>query len=380
MLKRIQLVDFKSFANETIDLAPLTLLVGANASGKSNFLDALWFLHGLTLGLHVDEVLDGEERLHRNGESWPGLRGGSKEASRLGTAQFELRSEWEDVEGCVGEGSEVRCDDIAHSIVCRTRPSPLILDESCGAVGNPPRKLVTEGLLSGVGQGSESGGPATVLAGRGFGLIRQLDIRPERMRDYGQLKRSHLAADGSNFSGALHHLCAEPEERRGVVDWLTELLAPEIVDVEFIEIEELGDVMAMFVESDGTRVSARSLSDGSLRFLGLLLSLRQAPPGTTFLIEEIDSGLHPARTRVLMELLHQATHQRRLQVIATTHDPTCLEYLGDEGLHSAVVFGRVPGHQGTVIRRPGDLPHFDDAVKRRGASDLFATRWLELPL
>ena len=50
MLKQIRIIDFKSFADEEVALAPLTLLVGANASGKSNFLDALWFLHGLPLG------------------------------------------------------------------------------------------------------------------------------------------------------------------------------------------------------------------------------------------------------------------------------------------------------------------------------------------
>lgn len=375
MLKRIQLIDFKSFVDEDVELAPLTLLVGANASGKSNFLDALWFLYGLTLGLEIGEVLDGEERAHRNGEPWLGLRGGSKEASRLGTRQFEIRTQWR------GLWDGVPADpDVRHHIVCNTRPLPLIVDEKCGAAGGALRNLVSKGFLSGVGKSSESGGPATVLAGRGFGLIRKIAIRPERMRDYGQLKRPHLAADGANFSGALHHLCADPEERRTVVDWLTELLAPEIVDIEFIEIEELGDVMAMFVENDGTRVSARSLSDGSLRFLGLLLSLRQAPRGSTVLIEEVDGGLHPARTRVLMEFLHQATHQRDLQVIATTHDPTCLEFLGPAEQRSAVVFGRIPEHRGTIMRRLGALPHFDEVVKRQRISDLFTTGWLEMAL
>src|SRR5580692_4355524 len=44
MLERLRLTDFKSFVDEEAELSPLTLLVGANASGKSNFLDALRFL------------------------------------------------------------------------------------------------------------------------------------------------------------------------------------------------------------------------------------------------------------------------------------------------------------------------------------------------
>lgn len=375
MLKRIRLIDVKSFVDEEVELAPLTLLVGANASGKSNFLDALWFLHGLTFGLDLDEVLDGEEPAHRNGEPWPGLRGGSKEASRLGATQFEIKTLWE------GLWENPEADpDIRHEIACRTQPTALVVSESCGT-GDPAPILVSEGSASALGRlGSESGGPILVLATRGLGLFHLFAIRPERMRGYGQLERPHLAADGSNFSGALHHLCAQPEEKDTLVDWLTELLAPEIVDIDFIEVEELGDVMAMFVEKDGTRVSTRSLSDGTLRFLGLLLSLRLAARGSTFLIEEIDSGLHPARIHVLMDFLRQVSRERQLQIIATTHNPTCLEFLDEQALRSAIVFGRVPEHEGTILRRLGDLPYFDDVVKRQCISDLFTTGWLEMAL
>jgi ABC-type branched-subunit amino acid transport system ATPase component len=382
MLKQIRLIDFKSFADEQVELAPLTLLVGANASGKSNFLDAVWFLHGLALGSGIGEILaDPEDLVHRNGEHWPGLRGGSKEASRLGTAQFEIQTTWEDP---LNEAET----DIQHQIVCQTLPSLLIRDESCGPVDGPLRNLVSDGHVSGVNRPrvspivSDPDPAATLLAVAGgcLGDIHQIAIRPEQMRGYGKLKRPHLAADGTNFSGALHSLCVEPEEQETLVDWLTELLAPEIIDIDFIKVEELGDVMAVFVEKDGTRVSARSLSDGTLRFLGLLLSLRQADHGSTFLIEEIDSGLHPARIRVLMELLRQVTRERGLQIIATTHDPACLEYLDDEALRGVIVFGRVPEHQGTIMRRLGDLPHFNDVVKRQGISELFTTGWLEMAL
>src|SRR5262245_18065296 len=49
MLKRIELTNFKSFARQGVELAPFTLLVGPNASGKSNLLDALRFLQGTAL-------------------------------------------------------------------------------------------------------------------------------------------------------------------------------------------------------------------------------------------------------------------------------------------------------------------------------------------
>ena len=372
MLKQIRLIDFKSFVDEEVTLAPLTLLVGANASGKSNFLDSLWFLHGLTLGLEVGEVLDGEEPAHRNGEPWPALRGGSREASRLGTTRFEIRTVWSGF--ALPPPNVPPSSDIPYRIICQTKPAPRIDKELSDSL-----VIAADALVSGLGEGPGPGGLSSRLA-QAIGQVRQIAIRPERMRDYGQLKRPLLATDGTNFSGALHHLCMEREERQNLVDWLSELLAPEIADVDFIEVKELGDVMAVFVEKDGTRVSARSLSDGTLRFLGLLLSLRQAEPGSTLLIEEVDSGLHPTRIRVLMELLRQATRDRGVQVIATTHDPTCLEYAGDEALQDTIVLGRVPEHSGTIMRRLGDLPHFDEVIKGRGISDLFTTGWLEMAL
>ncbi|MFH0901711.1 MAG: AAA family ATPase [Pseudomonadota bacterium] len=50
MLTRLHLIDFKSFADQAISLGRTTLLVGVNAAGKSNFLDALRFLQGLRTG------------------------------------------------------------------------------------------------------------------------------------------------------------------------------------------------------------------------------------------------------------------------------------------------------------------------------------------
>ena len=45
MITSLRLVNFKNFADETLHLGPFTLIVGANASGKSNIRDAFRFLH-----------------------------------------------------------------------------------------------------------------------------------------------------------------------------------------------------------------------------------------------------------------------------------------------------------------------------------------------
>jgi predicted ATPase len=164
------------------------------------------------------------------------------------------------------------------------------------------------------------------------------------------------------------------------VSWLREICAPDLEDIDFAEVPELGDVMAIFIEKGGARISARSISDGTLRFLGTLLALRTAQRGEVVLIEEIEEGLHPTRIHLLVEFLEAVVREREIQVIATTHSPVVLQWLSPEALRDVVVFGRVPDHEGTLMRRLGDLSHFDEVIRRKGIEELFTTGWLEMAL
>jgi len=415
VLRRLRLVDFKSFADEAVELAPLTLLVGANASGKSNCLDALRFLRETVVDQSIVEILDGEQRPGAGPNAWQGLRGGSKEVSRIGAESFLIESTWDILE--VPELDIAQPISAMHRIRCRTVPRPTL--EAEGIYTNDARTLLAARAISQGERGTrriewtspagsvetENGfdhsilwtifgsvtpgyprvimgeaADAVLALSEGFKRIVELEIRPTRMRDYGKTNRPEMDFNGGNFSGALWTLCRDPEQKRSLVDWLTEVLAPEIVDLDFIHVQELGDVMAMLVERDGKRISSRSLSDGTLRFLGMLVALRTAASGSVFLVEEIDGGLHPARLHVLVEFLEALARERRIQIIATTHSPVMLQAVSRETLLSAVVFGRVAEHEGTIMRRLGDLSRFEETLERTGIGELFATGWLEMAL
>ena len=373
MLKRIRLKDFKSFVDEEIEVAPLTLLVGANASGKSNFLDAIRFLQGLASGLALSEILNGE-RQSRPG-AWLGIRGRAEEASPLGTEGFTLETTWSSSEAV----------EIHHQITCRTFPHIEIEKENVreadevritssdgkarSAMGNRDLKVSSES-------------PYFIEVARlsdPFRRIQFLRISPSEMRGYGR-RDELLGEDGKNLSGVLASFCDDVEAKQGFIDWLAEFCAPEIEGIDFLEVKELGDVMAVFIEKGGNRISARSISDGTLHFLGILLALRAAEAGSVILIEDIDTGLHPTRIRLLVEYLEAVTRERQIQVIATTHSPVVLQWLGDEALRNAIVFGRVPDREGTIMRRLGDLPHFNEVVERSGIDEMFTTGWLEMDL
>ena len=53
MLTSLRLVNFKNFADETLKLGPFTVIVGANASGKSNIRDAFRFPARHRPGVHA---------------------------------------------------------------------------------------------------------------------------------------------------------------------------------------------------------------------------------------------------------------------------------------------------------------------------------------
>ncbi|MBK7761577.1 MAG: ATP-binding protein [Deltaproteobacteria bacterium] len=66
-----------------LDLGPFTLIVGANATGKSNIRDALRVLHGVGLGYTWAEILGG--RYGAGGLlQWRPIRGGVAEAATHG--------------------------------------------------------------------------------------------------------------------------------------------------------------------------------------------------------------------------------------------------------------------------------------------------------
>lgn len=401
MLKKIRLTGFKSFVDEEVELAPLTLLVGANASGKSNFLDALRFLKGLTLDLTMREVLDGEESA--SSDAWPGIRGGSQEAAWSRESSFSITSTWRALNDEVPplHGNEIEREpqhiDITHGITCRTSPSIACESEWIERGGvrmkspleDDPRSILGTSNFFRLDKGKlDRSLPDDPLSLQLLPLhslrvavdaVRFLDIQPAAMRKYGR-RGAPLGDEGKNFSGVLAALSDDPNVRHSFVAWLREVCAPEIEGLDFVEVEKLGDVMAFFVEKDGIQIAARSISDGTLRFLGTLLALQTANPGDVLLIEEVGEGLHPTRIQFLVELLESAVRQRDVQVIATTHSPVVLQWLAPERLREVIVFGRIPGRPGSVVRRLGDITYFEEVIQREEIDELFSTGWLETAL
>ena len=85
MITSIRLVNFKNFADETLRVGPFTVIVGANASGKSNIRDAFRFLHGIGRGYTLAEILGG-----KSGADWKTIRGAANEIVQFGQSGFSI--------------------------------------------------------------------------------------------------------------------------------------------------------------------------------------------------------------------------------------------------------------------------------------------------
>jgi len=95
-------------------------------------------------------------------------------------------------------------------------------------------------------------------------------------------------------------------------------------------------------ESDGEplKVDSRAMSDGTLRFIAITAALLTLPEQTQLVIEEIDNGLHPSRSQLLLKMIREIGAKRKIDVLASTHNPALLNELGPEMVPFVVVAHR----------------------------------------
>ncbi|EGW41782.1 SMC domain protein [Desulfosporosinus sp. OT] len=72
------------------------------------------------------------------------------------------------------------------------------------------------------------------------------------------------------------------------------------------------------------------MSDGTLRFLGILTALLTRPSGSLIVIEEVDNGLHPSRAKLLLETMIEIGTERNIDILITTHNSALMDELGAE--------------------------------------------------
>ncbi|MDE6796211.1 MAG: ATP-binding protein, partial [Muribaculaceae bacterium] len=190
-----------------------------------------------------------------------------------------------------------------------------------------------------------------------------LDPKPDRMRAYTPLA-DRLASDGSNIAGVIAGL--PEDQKKEFEDSLTNYVRPlPEKDLKKIWAEPIGrfktDAMLYCVEEwgDGNKseFDARSMSDGTLRFIAIVSALLSARSGSTIVIEEVDNGLHPSRAGELVMALKNLGEQKGIDIICTTHNPVLIDALGPEMLPFISYVSRSNASGYSEIHLLEDAPH-----------------------
>ena len=399
MIDRIVIENFKSFRKVDLALGPMNLFIGANASGKSNFLDALRVLQGIGNGFTIGEILDGKPR-SATSEVWEGIRGGSSLTCFAGSDG--PRNVTLEVSGATSERWKYTISfSPAHGRVTRERlivagrniydSTPIGINSPVdpvfwarfypGTQGRPPEIRFDSGRPV-LGQFASTVYDYDNIATEISTLLantQRVDPSPPVLQQYSQAHHVQRLGDyGENFAALVRTICQDEREKDAYLAWLQELRPDEVQDVGTLS-GAVGEPLFMIREG-GQEFPAPVLSDGTLRFAAITAAFFQPAMPNIMTIEEIENGIHPSRLRLLLELLRGRTESDATQVFATTHSPTTLSWLQKAEYRKTFVCRRDEETGESTITPLVRVPHFMDVVKKHSPADLFADGWLEAAL
>jgi predicted ATPase len=335
--------NYKSIAACKVDLGRLMFLVGPNGSGKSNFLDALRFVAD-SLRMSLDYALR--------------ERGSIREVRRRSGGHpnhFSLRLDFELPDGATGHyafrvgaqssgGYEVQAEE------CCVQPAlgpRAWFSVEAGSVTDASFPLRPASMADRLYLVAASGMPEFRPL---FDALSRVEVYNLNPRAIAAMQRPDpgdvLRRDGSNAASILHQL--SEAQRRHICESLARIV-PGIVDMEYKTLgpqETIEFRQSVKGQEHAWRFLAESMSDGTLRALGVLLAITQAngeatgrPKPLTVGLEEPEIALHPAAARMLLGALRDGA--RRCQILVTSHSPDLLDN-ADIGIDELLSVDLVP--------------------------------------
>ncbi len=373
--ERIAIKGFKSIRETEIELRPLNVLIGANGSGKSNFIEVFRLLRSLIaggLGEYVPRNGGAGTLLHlglkRTGQV--SLEVGFGEygyhAELMPTVQdslvFRQESCWSgasrDEADSLGRGhSESRLREAWSELAAQANRRAMAWDASVHAGAreqalrrSPVRRVLDsiEGWTINHFHDTSSSAPVKLTG----------DISDNQS----------LRPDAGNLAAFLHLLQEQHAPRyRQIVDTVR-LAAPFFKDFVLQPVRQKSDTIRLEWRHRGTDAyfDASSLSDGTLRFMCLATLLLQPAleeTEATLIIDEPELGLHPYAITLLASMLREAAS--RATVIVSTQSVSLVNQFDPEDV---IVVDRED--EASVFRRlsQDDLAHW---LQDYGLGDLW---------
>ena len=395
VIERIVIEGFESLRKVDLSLGRMNLFVGANATGKSNLLDAIRVLAGIGRGFTIDETLNGRSR-SATGVAWEGIRGGTTyacfrgpdSADRIGIEVYGkwdgfLAQDWPEgwqyhISFSPKQRSQVM-DEYIHvdPLKYRRGDLPVLFYEnpSLPALGQHQEISRREATLDNLT--SLDTRSRFLRLARLLGDVQRIDLIPRVLRAYSRVKWAKRMGDhGEDFAAVVNWIRDDEQTRDAYLTWLRELRPEQIDDFGTLE-GAVGEPMFMLREN-GRTFPAPVLSEGTLRYAALAAAFFQDSMPSVMMIDEIENGIHPSRIQILLELVRSQAEFGKTQVLATTQSATILDWLQEEDYKTTFLCRRDESTGESRICSLADVPHFMDAVRKKPASELFAEGWMEM--
>ncbi len=333
----IRLQNWRNFKNAEVELSSRAFLVGPNAAGKSNLLDAFRFLRDVSIG-GLAAAVDS--------------RGG---ISSLRCVQATSNT---DIGISVDMGSDTEPKLWSYALKFnrhKVLKEPAVVSEEVAAGGklilkrptdrdNSDAVLLTQTHLEQVQQNEKFREIANF-----FRSVRYLHVVPQVVRD----ARRAVSSEDDPFGGdLLARMKATTKKSRDArlkqINKALQIAVPQFEDL-VLEDDELGrpHLKARYKHwrPRGAFHTEDVFSDGTLRLIGFLWAIGERNAGP-LLLEEPELSLHDAIVEQLPIMIARAQKRSGRQTIITTHSEAMLN---DTGLGLDEVHRLVPTDNGTEI-------------------------------
>lgn len=323
IIRHLVLSRFRSISAERVCFDNPTILVGRNGSGKSNLISAFGFLAD-AMASPLKSVLEragGYSAVHQRS---PGV-----------TPSFPIR-----IRVDLGRMSDrVSSGFYAFEVTALENYGFEVTREQCFVDGEHRSWFDRAGTrftsnVTGIKPSLDAASLGLPLIGgeasfapvlRTLAGMRVYAIEPGKLREIQEPDSgTGLRSDGSNVASVLREI-----ERQSKSDFnrISEILATIVPNTKSVNVKRHGDSLSLeFTQEWGEerrlRFEGISMSDGTLRAIGLLAAVYQRPAPSLIAIEEPEVTIHPGVLESILELLVHAS--RHMQVVITTHSPELL--------------------------------------------------------
>jgi predicted ATPase len=327
-IKELRLRHYRAFSDARLVLDDMTFLVGRNGAGKSTLMDAPSFMSESVTD-SVGTALERRDNLEGIRQRQPG-KGNRFDVSIAVVLELEqgqaclygFRLGTDAAKGSYLVKKEVLRGSKRDLFQRETVPS-FERDREGFQSDDPQLKPVPdpEGLVFPLIAG---GNPTWKQINEALRNISVHQFSPYAIRSEPQIgSEPRLSKDGSNAGDVLKAMNSRDRK------WMEQRLSAVIPGLRGIKATARVGRRVIIFEQEGesgqvNSFDARHMSDGTVRSLGILLSLRQTPRPSIVLIDEIEDSLHPHAQGVLLDAINAASDD--FPVVVSTHNPEILSH------------------------------------------------------